>query len=174
MATLRDTWREDIIWHVKGARQLYGDYHGPDEVFGLLGKFAEETGGTFRLDVHAILAGDGVLGSHHRPGPQLWTSGSSCWATVTQPAGQLPSVDLAGSVVHNLGCRDHSGEPRHSSGRIGAPATLGCRFVERCQLWGTPSSRHMMLPSLSLNHAALPISGIEATSPCHSTPGISW
>jgi len=68
MATLRDTWREDIIWHVKGAGQLYGDYHGPDEVFGLLGKFAEETGGTFRLDVHAILAGDGVLGSHHRPG----------------------------------------------------------------------------------------------------------
>jgi len=89
MATLRDTWREDIIWHVKGAGQLYGDYHGPDEVFGLLGKFAEETGGTFRLDVHAILAGDGVLGSHHRPGPQLWTSGSSCWATVTQPAGRL-------------------------------------------------------------------------------------
>jgi hypothetical protein len=166
MATLRDTWTGDIIWHVKGAGQLYGDYHGPDEVFGLIGKFAEETGGTFRLDVHAILAGDGVLGSHHRPGRNF--------GLLAVAAGRQSRNRLAGSVVHNLGCRDHSGEPRHSSGRIGAPATLGCRFVERCQLWGTPSSRHMMLPSLSLNHAALPISGIEATSPCHSTPGISW
>jgi ketosteroid isomerase-like protein len=58
MATLRDTWTEDIIWHVKGAGQLGGDYLGPDEVFGFLGKLAEETGGTFRLDVHAILADD--------------------------------------------------------------------------------------------------------------------
>jgi ketosteroid isomerase-like protein len=58
MATLRDTWTEDIIWHVKGTGQLDGDYHGPDEVFAFLGKFAGETGGTFRLDVHAILADD--------------------------------------------------------------------------------------------------------------------
>ena len=32
---------------------------------------------------------------------------------------------------------------------------------------------HMMLPSLSLNHAARPMSGIEAISPSHSSPGIS-
>ena len=173
MATLRDTWTGDIIWHVKGAGQIYGDYHGPDEVFGLLGKFAEETGGTFRLDVHAILAGDGVLGSHHRPGRNF---GLLAVAAGRQSRNRLassraltwPALSCTTSAAH------HSGEPRHSFGRIGAPATLGCRFVERCQLWGTPSSRHMMLPSLSLNHAALPISGIEATSPCHSTPGISW
>ena len=35
------------------------------------------------------------------------------------------------------------------------------------------SSMHMMLPSLSLNHAARPMSGIEAISPSHSSPGIS-
>jgi hypothetical protein len=35
------------------------------------------------------------------------------------------------------------------------------------------SSRHMMLPSLSLNHAALPMPSIFATSPSHVTLGMS-
>ncbi len=34
-------------------------------------------------------------------------------------------------------------------------------------------SRHMMLPSLSLNHAARPIPSSEAISPSHCTPGMS-
>ena len=35
------------------------------------------------------------------------------------------------------------------------------------------SSMHMMLPSLSVNHAARPISGIVAMSPSQLTPGMS-
>lgn len=58
LATLRGLWTEDITFHVKGLGQLDGDYHGPDEVVGFLGRLAAETGGTFRLDVHAILADD--------------------------------------------------------------------------------------------------------------------
>jgi hypothetical protein len=38
---------------------------------------------------------------------------------------------------------------------------------------GPPSSMHMVLPSLSLNQAARPIPGMDATTPFHSTPGIS-
>ena len=58
MATLSELIAEDVVWHVKGAGQLDGDYHGRDQVFGFFGRLAEETGGTFRLDVHDILAND--------------------------------------------------------------------------------------------------------------------
>lgn len=58
MPTLRSLWTEDVTWHIKGVGKLEGDYRGPDEVFDFLSKVAEETGGTNRLDVHAILADD--------------------------------------------------------------------------------------------------------------------
>jgi ketosteroid isomerase-like protein len=37
---------------------LAGDYRGRDAVYGMFGKLMEITGGTFRLDVHTILADD--------------------------------------------------------------------------------------------------------------------
>ena len=37
---------------------LSGDYHGRDEVFAFFGRQAEQTAGTFRLDVHDVLAND--------------------------------------------------------------------------------------------------------------------
>jgi uncharacterized protein len=58
LAALSETMAEDIVWHVRGAGPLNGDYHGRDQVFGFFGRLFEETGGTFRLDVHDILAND--------------------------------------------------------------------------------------------------------------------
>ena len=58
MATLTGVIADDVVWHVTGAGPLSGDYHGRDQVFGFFGRLAEETGGTFRLDVHDILAND--------------------------------------------------------------------------------------------------------------------
>jgi len=49
---------DDIIWHAGGSNQLAGDYRGPQEVMGLFGRLFELTGGTFRLDVHDVLADD--------------------------------------------------------------------------------------------------------------------
>ncbi len=43
---------------MNGAGPLRGDYRGRDEVFGFFGRLLEETGGTFRLDVHDVLAND--------------------------------------------------------------------------------------------------------------------
>ena len=54
----RDIFSEDVVFHVGGNNLLAGDYKGIDEVFGCLGRLAEETGGTFNLDVHDILAND--------------------------------------------------------------------------------------------------------------------
>ena len=58
MATLAELIADDVTWHVRGVGPLSGDYHGRDEVFAFFGRLAEETAGTFRLDVHDVLAND--------------------------------------------------------------------------------------------------------------------
>jgi uncharacterized protein len=58
MATLSELIAADVVWHVEGAGPLSGTYRGRDEVFGFFGRLAQETAGTFRLDVHDVLAND--------------------------------------------------------------------------------------------------------------------
>ena len=58
LATLAGQLADDVTWHVLGTGPLSGTYHGRDEVFGFFGRLAEETAGTFRLDVHDVLAND--------------------------------------------------------------------------------------------------------------------
>lgn len=56
--TLRDLFTDEIVWHSPGKGPLAGDYRGLDEVFGLFGKVVELSGGTYRNDLHDILAND--------------------------------------------------------------------------------------------------------------------
>jgi len=58
MATLNELFADDIVWHAPGRNELAGTYWGKDEVFANLQKNMELTGGTFKLDIHAILADD--------------------------------------------------------------------------------------------------------------------
>jgi ketosteroid isomerase-like protein len=58
LGTLSELIADGVVWHVKGVGPLNGDYRGRDQVFGFFGRLFEETGGTFRLDVHDILAND--------------------------------------------------------------------------------------------------------------------
>ena len=58
LAALSELLADDVTWHVRGVGPLSGDYHGRDEVFAFFGRLAEETAGTFRLDVHDVLAND--------------------------------------------------------------------------------------------------------------------
>ena len=58
LAALSGLIADDATWHVSGTGQLDGTYHGQNEVFGFFARLAEETGGTFRLDVHDVLAND--------------------------------------------------------------------------------------------------------------------
>jgi ketosteroid isomerase-like protein len=58
MATVSDLLADDVLWHVGGSSPLSGDYKGKDAVFGFFGKLMEVTGGTFKLEVHDILAND--------------------------------------------------------------------------------------------------------------------
>jgi ketosteroid isomerase-like protein len=49
---------DDIVWHSAGTSVLAGEFEGKEAVLGLFGRVLEVTGGTFRQDVHAILADD--------------------------------------------------------------------------------------------------------------------
>jgi uncharacterized protein len=57
-AVLTDLFADDLVWHVGGRSQLAGESRGRDDVFAFFGKIMEVTEGSFRLDVHTILADD--------------------------------------------------------------------------------------------------------------------
>lgn len=58
METVSELLADDVAWHVGGNNQLSGEYRGKDAVFGFFGKLMQVTGGTFKLEVHDILAND--------------------------------------------------------------------------------------------------------------------
>jgi uncharacterized protein len=49
---------DDIVWHVPGRSQIAGDYQGPEAVMGFFGKLQELSGGSFRLEMHDLIASE--------------------------------------------------------------------------------------------------------------------
>jgi ketosteroid isomerase-like protein len=58
MDALRELFAPDIVWHSPGRSPLAGDFKGIDEVLGNFAKTMELTGGTFKVEVHDVLAND--------------------------------------------------------------------------------------------------------------------
>ena len=58
ITTLKQIIAEDAVWHVPGRSQVAGDYRGHDQIFGYFAKLMELTGGTFKVDLHDVLATD--------------------------------------------------------------------------------------------------------------------
>lgn len=58
METLNELFADDIVWHAPGRNALSGDHRGKDAVFAVFAKLAELTGGTFKLEIHDVLAND--------------------------------------------------------------------------------------------------------------------
>ena len=58
MDTLNQLFADDIVWHTPGKSPIAGDYKGKQEVFAFFGKIAELSGGTFKLEIHEVLAND--------------------------------------------------------------------------------------------------------------------
>ena len=56
--TVRAIFDDNIEWHTAGQGPLAGVYHGTDEVFGFFGRTFELSGGTFRVELHDVLAND--------------------------------------------------------------------------------------------------------------------
>ncbi len=58
MAILKSLFAEDAVWHAAGDNPTSGEYRGRDAVFGLFRVIVELSGGTFRVEVHTVLADD--------------------------------------------------------------------------------------------------------------------
>ena len=58
METLREVFHPHLVWHSPGRNQLAGDHRGVDAVLGFFGRTMELTSGTFRVEVHDVVAGD--------------------------------------------------------------------------------------------------------------------
>lgn len=58
MDALRGLFAPDIVWHTSGKSQLAGDFKGVDEVLGSFMKTMELAGGTFKIELHDVVAND--------------------------------------------------------------------------------------------------------------------
>jgi hypothetical protein len=58
METLREVFHPQLVWHSPGRNQLAGDHRGVEAVLGFFGRTMELTGGTFRVEVHDVVAND--------------------------------------------------------------------------------------------------------------------
>ena len=58
MAALTSLLAEDLLWYLFGRHQLAGVNRGRDAVFAIVAKIAELSGGTFKIDVHDVVAND--------------------------------------------------------------------------------------------------------------------
>ena len=56
--TLRESMDQDAVWYVPGRNQLSGDHRGVDAILGFFAKTMELSGGTFRIDLHDVVAND--------------------------------------------------------------------------------------------------------------------
>jgi uncharacterized protein len=58
MDAIRALFDADIVWHQPGHHHLSGDYRGIDAVLDEFGKTFQETNGTYKVEIHDILAND--------------------------------------------------------------------------------------------------------------------
>ena len=58
MGTLGPMLADDVVWHVGGDNPLSGDYTGREEVLGFFGRLMQKTGGTFKNEIHDMVAND--------------------------------------------------------------------------------------------------------------------
>ena len=58
LETVDELMDDDIVWHVSGHSPMSGDYEGKEAVMGYFGRLMQETGGTFKNDIHDMLAND--------------------------------------------------------------------------------------------------------------------
>jgi uncharacterized protein len=56
--TLRELFDPDAVWHAPGRGPVSGDHRGVDAILGFVAKVVELTGGTFRVELHDVVAND--------------------------------------------------------------------------------------------------------------------
>ena len=56
--TVRALFDPDAVWHAPGRSRLSGDHRGVDDILDFFARTMELTGGTFRVELHDVLAND--------------------------------------------------------------------------------------------------------------------
>jgi uncharacterized protein len=56
--TVRSLFAPDIVWHTPGHSHMAGDRRGVDDAIALFMTQFEETGGTFKVELHDVLGND--------------------------------------------------------------------------------------------------------------------
>ena len=58
MAVLTELFGENVVWHVPGDSPISGEHKGREAVFAAFAKTVELSGGSFKIDLHDVLAND--------------------------------------------------------------------------------------------------------------------
>ncbi|KUL26243.1 nuclear transport factor 2 family protein [Streptomyces regalis] len=58
MDALAEVFHPDVVWHIGGRNRLAGDHRGRDDTFALFSREFQLTGGTYRPELHDVLADD--------------------------------------------------------------------------------------------------------------------
>jgi uncharacterized protein len=58
LAALTSTWKDDVVWHMRGTTTLAGDYVGAEAITTFLAEAIKISNGTFKLDVTKLFADD--------------------------------------------------------------------------------------------------------------------
>ena len=58
MTKLAEFFAEDVVWHTPGDSLVAGDFTGREATFDAFAKEFELSGGTYRPQIHDVLAGD--------------------------------------------------------------------------------------------------------------------
>jgi hypothetical protein len=58
LARVSELLDDNVVWHVGGNNTLSGDYEGKEAVLSFFGRLMQETGGSFKNDIHDMLAND--------------------------------------------------------------------------------------------------------------------
>lgn len=64
MVKVAEEFADDLVWHVPGRNSISGDYKAPDEALGCFAKMVESTAGTYKPQLHDILANDEHVAAH--------------------------------------------------------------------------------------------------------------
>src|SRR2546423_6064884 len=76
MKTLNETFDKSAVWHAPG-HSFGKDYQSRDATFAYFGQLGEGTGGTFRANLHHLLAGMTATWSGSSAAPETETA--STW-----------------------------------------------------------------------------------------------
>ncbi len=76
MAALTQLFAEGVVWHLPGNSQISGEHKGRDAVFAVFAKVGQISGGTFKIELHDVIANDEHTvvvqrGTASRPGKRL-------------------------------------------------------------------------------------------------------